>query len=68
MEHKNLKCFKGKREKRTGMDIKTKNIYKNGTSLKVQWLRLHLPVKEVWVRSLVGELRPHMSRDPKTKT
>ena len=30
-----------------------------GTSLAVQWLRLHLPVQEVWVRSLVGELDFH---------
>ena len=27
-----------------------------GTSLAVQWLRLHLPMQGVQVRSLVGEL------------
>ena len=37
-----------------------------GTSLAVQWLRL--PMQEVWVRSLVRELRPLTSRDKKTKT
>ena len=37
-----------------------------GTSLAVQWLRL--PMQEVWVRSLVRELRPLASRDKKTKT
>ena len=35
------------------------------TSLMVHWLRLHLPMHEVQVSSLVGELRSHM---PKTKT
>ena len=31
-----------------------------GTSLAVQWLRIHLPMQGTWVRSLVGELRSHM--------
>ena len=32
-----------------------------GTSLAVQWLRLHaLPIQGVCIRSLVGELRSHM--------
>ena len=31
-----------------------------GTSLMVQWLRLHLPVQGVWARSLVKDLRFHM--------
>ena len=31
-----------------------------GTSLVVQWLRLHLPMQGAWVQSLVGELRSHM--------
>ena len=31
-----------------------------GTSLVVQWLRIHLPMQEMWVQSLVGELRSHM--------
>ena len=30
-----------------------------GTSLVVQWLRLHLPMQEVWVQPLVGD--PHAS-------
>ena len=40
----------------------------DGTSLVAQWLRLCLPVQEVYVRSLFGELRPHMPRGQKTKT
>ena len=28
------------------------------TSLVVQWLRLHLPMQEVWVNSLSGSLDP----------
>ena len=31
-----------------------------GTSLMVQWLRLHCPMQEVWVWSHVWELRCHM--------
>ena len=31
-----------------------------GTSLVVQWLRIHLPVQVAWVQSLVRELRSHM--------
>ena len=31
-----------------------------GTSLSTQWLRLYIPVQEVWVESLVGELRSHL--------
>ena len=27
-----------------------------------QWLRIHLPMQGLWVRSLVGELRSHMPR------
>ena len=41
------------------------------TSLVVQWLRLHLPMQGVWVRSLVRELRSHMpysqKKDPETE-
>ena len=62
-EHKQLKYFKGKREKGVGLDIKIKNIYKNGTSLEVQSLRLHLPGQGVWV-PLVGEL----NQKPRHKT
>ena len=39
-----------------------------GTSLVVQWLRLHLPVQGVWVRSLVRELRSHMPCGQKNRT
>ena len=38
------------------------------TSLAVQWLRLRLPVWQVWVQSRVGELRSHMPHSQKTKT
>ena len=31
-----------------------------GTSLVVQWLRIYLAMQQTWVRSLVGELRPHI--------
>ena len=31
-----------------------------GTSLVAQWLRLYLPMQEVWFRSLGQELRYHM--------
>ena len=31
-----------------------------GTSLVVQWLRIHLAMHGTWVQSLVGELRSHM--------
>ena len=36
----------------------------------VQWLRLHLPMQGLWVQSLVGEIRSHMSwaENPKRKT
>ena len=30
-----------------------------GTSLTVPWLRRHLPMQQVWIQSLVGELRSH---------
>ena len=36
-----------------------------GTSLVVQWLGLRLPLQEVQVRSLVGELGSHMPRGQK---
>ena len=39
-----------------------------GTSLVIQWLRLHLPMQGVWIWSLVGELRSHMSWSQKSKT
>lgn len=34
----------------------------DNTSLAVQWLRLCLLMKGVWVPSLVGELRSHMAK------
>ena len=37
-----------------------KNNYPR-TSLVVQWLILHLPAQGLQVRSLVGELNPHIS-------
>ena len=39
-----------------------------GTSLVIQWLRLPLPMQGVWIWSLVGELRSHMSQSQKSKT
>ena len=38
-----------------------------GNSLAVQWLRLHLPMQWMQVRSLVRELRFHMPLGQKTK-
>ena len=38
-----------------------------GTSLVVQWLRLHIPMQEVGVRSLVRQLRSHMRQGQKKK-
>ena len=38
-----------------------------GSSLIVQRLRLLLPKRGVWVRSLVRELRYHMPLDQQTK-
>ena len=29
-----------------------------GTSLEIQWLKIHLVMQETWVQSLVGELDP----------
>ena len=36
------------------------------TSLLVQRLRFRLPVQEVWVQSLVGEIRSHVAKKTKT--
>jgi len=38
-----------------------------GTSLVVQWLRLHLAMQGVWVRPLVSKLRPHIPCGQKRK-
>ena len=35
-----------------------------GPSLVGQWLRIHLPMRETWVVSLVGKLRSHMPGGP----
>ena len=32
-----------------------------------QWLRLQLPLQEMWVQSLVGELRSHMPCNQKNQ-
>ena len=42
---------------KTGRNLEGMSI---GTSLVVQWLRLHASTAEGTVPSLVGELRPHM--------
>ena len=39
-----------------------------GTSLVVQWLRLHLSMQEVWVSFLIGELRSYMPLQPENET
>ena len=36
-------------------------------SLTIQWLRLCILIQEVWVQSLVVELRSYMSQGQKTK-
>ena len=38
---------------------KKKMLWK-GTSLVVQWLRICIPMKGMWVQALVGELKSHM--------
>ena len=35
--------------------------------LVVQWLRLHLPMKEVWIQSLVRELKSYVFHDERNK-
>ena len=39
--------------------------FRCGTSLEVQWSRLHLPTQGVKVRSLVEELKSHMPHSQK---
>ena len=39
-----------------------------GPSLGIQWLRLHLPMQEVQVQSLVRKLRSYMPHGQKTRT
>ena len=41
---------------------------REGISLSVQWLRLHLPMQGVGVQSLVEELRSHMPYGQQNKT
>ena len=48
--------------KRVGHNLVTEEL-----QLVVQWIRLHLPMQGVWVRSLVRKLRFHMPRDPKNQ-
>ena len=38
------------------------------TLLLVQWLRVRLPMQDLWVWSVVRELRSHLPLDQKTKT
>ena len=35
-----------------------------GTSLVVQWLRIHLPMQGTWVQSVVGEPTYHKATKP----
>ena len=42
--------------------IMPSEINQTGTSLVVQWLRIHLPIKGIQVQSLFQELRSHMPR------
>ena len=37
-----------------------RNYFSDGTSLVVQWLRIHLPMQRTWIQYLVRELRSHM--------
>ena len=53
-------CFLGFGRHVGIISIKNKN---SGTSLVVQWLRLHLPMQRVWAGSLVRELRSHVSQN-----
>ena len=41
---------------------------KTGTALVIQWLRRHLLMQGVWVRSLVEELGFHVPRAQNTKS
>ena len=39
-----------------------------GTSLMVQWLRIHLAMKGMQIQSLVGELRSHLPQSNEAHT
>ena len=67
---KTIPIFRNLLQALMGLNIQLNSWLRSitGTSLPVQWLRLHLPMQRVWVRSLMGELRPHMSWGQKTKT
>ena len=41
-------------------DVRVSENILRGTSLVVQWLRIHLPMQGTRVPSLVGELRSHV--------
>jgi len=45
-----------------------KNQKGSGTSLAVQWLRLHLPMQGIWVPSLVKDPTCLLAKKPKHKT
>ena len=38
--------------------------HNGGTSLVVQWLRIHLPMQGTWVQSVVGEPTYHKATKP----
>ena len=45
------------------MMMATLKTHNSGTSLVVQWLRIHLAMQGTKVQSLVEELRSHMPQD-----
>ena len=59
--------FLGHLSQQPDIPILTIKIEGMGTSLAVQWLRLHLPTQVVWVQSMLGELRPQMPHGQKKK-
>ena len=61
--HKKMSMGKGKKKKdRQQVSTQTYRKTKAGTSLVVQWLRIHLAMHETWVPSVVRKLRSHMSQ------
>ena len=50
--HETVQCQETK-----GTDIREVKNANTGTSLVVQWGRIHLPMQGTWARSLVQELR-----------
>ena len=47
--------------------VPTASEFSRGTSLVVQWLRIHPPMQGVRVQSLVGELRSHKTQGQKSQ-